>query len=195
MSSYLRSQLATSALLEWNAANAPGDSIVRLCAVRARTTEGRVAEAFDIRHPIGIDVEFDVLEGGQTLSPNLHIFNEEGVNVFISIDADPSWLGRPRPVGRYTSTAWIPGNFLAEGTFVVGAAITTLVGMKIRLYERDAIAFQVIDSTDGNSARGEYAGHLPGVVRPLLNWETTYVPELQERQSLGETAPGEKVLP
>lgn len=195
MSSYLRSQLATSALRQWNSANAPGDSIVRLCAVRARTTEGRVAEAFDIRHPIGIDVEFEVLEGGQTLSPNLHIFNEEGVNVFISIDADPRWLGQPRPVGRYTSTAWIPGNFLAEGTFVVGAAITTLVGMKIRLYERDAIAFQVIDSTDGNSARGEYAGHLPGVVRPLLNWETAYVPELQKRQSLGETAPGEKVLP
>jgi lipopolysaccharide transport system ATP-binding protein len=195
MSAYLRSQLAISASREWNMADAPGDSVVRLRAVRARSTEGRVAETFDIRHPIGIDVMFDVLEGGQILSPNLHIFNEEGVNAFISIDADPSWRGQQRPVGRYISTAWIPGNFLAEGTFVVGAAITTMVGMKVRLYERDSIAFQVIDSTEGNSARGEYAGHVPGVVRPLLNWETSYEPEPKEWQSLGETATDERVLP
>jgi lipopolysaccharide transport system ATP-binding protein len=195
MNAYLRSGLATSASREWNTANAPGDRIVRLRAVRARSTEGRVAEAFDIRKPIGIDVVFDVLEGGQILSPNLHIFNEEGSNVFISIDVDPVWRDRQRPVGRYISTAWIPGNFLAEGTLMVGVAITTMVGMKVRLYERDAIAFQVIDSTDGNSARGDYAGYLPGIVRPLLSWETKHDPEPQDWQSLGETERREKVVP
>ena len=38
----------------------------------------------------------------------------------------------------------------------------------------DAVAFQVIDSLDGDSARGDYAGPFPGVVRPLLKWSTEF---------------------
>jgi len=178
ISAYLREVTVTSASREWNGADAPGDNVVRLRAVRARKVDGTVSEAFDIRQPIGIDVVFDVLEGGHVLTPNLHVFDESGANVFISHDVDSIWRSRPRPVGRYISTAWIPGNFLAEGTLVVGAAITTLSHMNIRLYERDTIAFQIIDSTDGDSARGDYTGHLPGIVRPLLTWETSYEPSL-----------------
>jgi len=174
MNIYLRSGLATTSLREWAPEGAPGDEVVRLRAVRARSTDGESAEAFDIRRPVAVDVIFDVLQSGTVLTPNLHFFNEEGVNVFITHDIDPTWRGRPRPAGRYVSTVWIPGNFLAEGTFVVGAAITTMAPVNVRLYEREAIAFQVVDSTDGDSARGDYAGHLPGVVRPLLEWETTY---------------------
>jgi len=175
--SYLRSGLVISALRVWDISAAPGDHVVRLRAIRARSVEGRVVEAFDIRRPIGIDVVFDVHEGGQELTPNLHVFDESGVNVFITHDVDPVWRNRPRPPGRYTSTVWIPGNLLSEGTVVIGAAITTLSPQNVRLYERDAIAFQVIDSTDGDSARGDYGGPLPGVVRPLLKWETAYEPE------------------
>ena len=189
MNTYLQSELETSASRVWDSTNAPGDGVVRLRALRARSVEGQVAETFDIRRPVGIDVVFDVLEGGTALAPNLHIFNEEGVNVFVSIDRDPEWDGRTRPAGRYISTAWIPGNFLAEGTFFVGAAITTMVPMNVRLYERDAIAFQMVDSTDGNSARGEYMGHLPGVVRPVLNWETRY-----EKQQLRSGVAGDETI-
>ena len=192
---YLLSELATSASREWGLGDAPGDSLVRLRAIRVRSVGGRVAEAFDIRHPIAIDVVFDVLEAGQILSPNLHFFNQEGINVFVSIDTDPTWRRRPRPVGRYVSTASIPGNFLAEGSIIVGAAITTLAPMTVRLYERDAIAFQVIDSTDGNSARGDYAGPLPGVVRPLLHWETHYEPEAVGRQHVRAAASNKAIRP
>ena len=73
------------------------------------------------------------------------------------------------------STAWIPGNFLAEGTMIVGVAVSTFDPVVIHFYERDAVAFQVIDSLDGDSARGDYGGPMPGVVRPLLKWETHLV--------------------
>ena len=175
MSAYLRSGLAISAMRELNLTDAPGDQIVRLRCVRVRSNRGKVSETFDIRHPVGIDLIFDVLEPGQSLTPNVHLFNEEGVNVFVVIDQDPIWRGRHRPVGRYTSTVWIPGNFLAEGHLTVRAAITTLTTMNVRFDEPDVVAFQMIDSTDGDSARADYAGPLPGVVRPLLKWETTYI--------------------
>ena len=194
MNTYLQSELETSASRVWDSANAPGDGVVRLRGLRARSVNGEVVETFDIRHPVGIDVVFDVLEDGTALTPNLHVFNEENINVFVSIDRDPEWDGVPRPAGRYTSTAWIPGNFLAEGTFFVGVAITTMVPMNVRLYEREAIAFQMIDSTDGDSARGEYMGHLPGVVRPVLNWETRYESEPDQQERLTGAAGDEKVL-
>jgi lipopolysaccharide transport system ATP-binding protein len=41
-----------------------------------------------------------------------------------------------------------------------------------QFYIRQAVAFMVVDSCEGDSARGDFAGSLPGVVRPLLDWTT-----------------------
>lgn len=189
MGSYLRSQSATSALREWAPQDAPGDEIVCLRAVRARSADGQVAETFDIRCPIAVDVVFDVLQSGHVLAPNVHIVNQEGVTVFVTIDKDEVWHRRPRPAGRYTSTAWIPGNFLAEGSFVVDAAVTTFIPFNVHFHESQAIAFQVVDSIDGDSVRGDYAGNLPGVVRPILEWQTAFEPAGNgDRPVLDETA-------
>jgi lipopolysaccharide transport system ATP-binding protein len=176
MDAYLQSELDTTAAREWQADEAPGDEAVRLAAVRARSVAGEVTEAFDIRQPIGVDVVFDVLKDGVVVAPNVHVFNQEGVTVFITIDQDEAWHRRPRPAGRYTSTAWIPGNFLAEGSFIVDAAVTTFIPFNVHLHEQGVIGFQVIDTVDGDSVRGDYAGTLPGVVRPLLKWETAFEP-------------------
>ncbi len=46
-----------------------------------------------------------------------------------------------------------------------------------QFYQRQVVAFMVKDSCEGDSARGDFAGHLPGVVRPLLNWKTVLNPE------------------
>ena len=190
MSAYLRSGLAVTALREWQTTEAPGDQVVRLRCVRVRSSDGTVSETFDIRQPVGIDLIFDVTEPGHNLSPNVHLFNEEGVNVFVLIDQDPAWRGKPRSAGRYTSTVWIPGNFLAEGHLTVRAAVTTLTTMNVRIDVVDAVAFQMIDSNDGDSARGDYMGPLPGAVRPLLEWQTTYEPAPDGRESLGSLAMG-----
>lgn len=174
---YLRSDLGTKAAREWPDFNkAPGNEIVRLCAVRVRTREGRVSEAIDIRQPLSIEMEFQVLHLGHLLVPTFHFFNEEGVCVFVTADQDHAWRHRPRPVGRYISTARIPGNFLSEGNLIVGAAISTIAPVIVHANAPEAVAFQVVDSLAGDSARGDYAGPFPGVVRPLLQWTTQFNP-------------------
>jgi lipopolysaccharide transport system ATP-binding protein len=168
---YLRPDRGVRGTREWtDPSRIPGNNVVRLRAVRARTEEGDFLDSFDIRRPIGIEIEYDILDPNYVLVPNLHVFNETGVVVFVASDLDPAWRRRPRPVGRWTSTAWIPGNFLAEGTFEIGAAVSTMDPVIVHFYEPDAIAFQVVDFLDGDSARGDYAGSLPGIVRPLLRW-------------------------
>jgi lipopolysaccharide transport system ATP-binding protein len=109
------------------------------------------------------------------LVPNFHAFTEDGTYAFVLHDLDPKWRKRPRPQGVYRSRVEIPGNYLSEGTMIVGVAISTHDRFTVHVYERDAIAFRVVDSTDGDTARGDYAGHMPGVVRPALRWENEFV--------------------
>jgi lipopolysaccharide transport system ATP-binding protein len=174
---YLRSGLGTTAEREWrDPTSAPGNDVVRLRALRVRTEVGETSEAMDIRKPVRVEMEFDVLTSGHLLVPNFHFFNEEGICVFIAGDHDPEWERRARPAGRFVTTAWIPGNYLSEGTLVVSAAISTMDPVIVHFFERDAVAFQVVDSLDGDSARGDFAGPIPGVVRPLLQWTTSHEP-------------------
>jgi lipopolysaccharide transport system ATP-binding protein len=42
--------------------------------------------------------------------------------------------------------------------------------------ENSPVAFLVVDSNEGDSARGDYPKSIPGVVRPLLEWQTQYQP-------------------
>lgn len=190
VSEYLSSGMGTTAEREWTDMNkAPGNDIVRLRAVRVCTEDNQPAEAIDIRRPVGIEMEFDVLKPGQVLVPNYHVLNEEGVYVFVASDHDPNWWRRPRPTGRYVSTAWIPGNFLAEGTLIIGAAVSTMDPVTIHFWERDAVSFQVVDSLDGDSARGDYAGRMPGIVRPLLKWTTKCIPRRLDDNATSEVTP------
>jgi lipopolysaccharide transport system ATP-binding protein len=171
VSRYLRSGLGTAAVREWtDAATAPGNSVSRLRGVRVHNDTGTITDSIDIRRPVQVEMEYDVLEPGHVLTPNLHFFNDEGLLLFVTSNLNPAWRRVPRPVGRFTSSVTIPGNFFAEGTVIVEAALSTMDPLEVHFDEKDVVVFQVIDTLDGDSARGDYAGHFPGVIRPLLQW-------------------------
>jgi len=175
---YLGQGSRTNAAREWNdLSTAPGNEIVRLKAVRVRSEDGQICESIDIRNPVGVEMEFEVVQAGHVLVPNFHFINQEGVCVFITTEHDDKWRRRTRPLGRYISTVWIPGNLLSEGALIIGAAISTMDPLRVHFFERDIVAFHVVDSLDGNSARGDYAGSVPGIVRPLLNWTSDFIPK------------------
>jgi lipopolysaccharide transport system ATP-binding protein len=175
VTAYLQSGLGTTAAREWpDAATAPGQEVARLRAVRALNAAGELTDAMDIRRPITVEMAYDVLQDGYILLPHFHFHNEEGIKLFIANDLDPEWRKRPRPKGHYVSRAEIPGDLLSEGTLFVQAALITLEPTIIQFFERDAIAFQVVESLDGDSARGDYAGNMGGIIRPRLEWQTIY---------------------
>ena len=160
---------------EWSESDtAPGNDIARLCSVRVRSEDGKVVDVIDIRRPIQIEMEYEVLKAGHILVPNFHFYTETGACIFVASDHDPQWMRGRRPVGRYVSSMWVPGNFLADGRVVVGAALSTMEPVVVHFDQRSAVVFDVIDSFDGDSARGDYRGPIPGFVRPLLKWDTSY---------------------
>lgn len=175
VSSYLIGGHGPKAVREWPIIEeAPGGEIARLRAVRVKTGDGNTTAVIDIREPVIIEIEYDVLKAGYVLLPHFELFNGEGDPIFISLDQDTAWRARSRPIGTYVSRAVIPGNLLSEGLVFVEPANTALDPIVPQFCVRDAVAFQVIDSHDGNSARGDWVGDLPGIVRPMLKWGTDY---------------------
>src|SRR6266550_914132 len=171
---YLSSSLKTGAIREWTTQHdAPGDQVARLRRVRVRTNDSVTTAVVDIRQPFGIEITYDVLAEGHPLVPVIEFYNEAGTEIFSTHDTSSNWRRQPRPSGTYTSTVQIPGNLLAEGSLVGHVSIMShFPATVLHAQERNAFAFQVVDSPAGDSARGDYLGPMPGVMRPLLQWNT-----------------------
>jgi len=178
---YLKSGLGTCPQKTWNDIDAPGNEIVKLKGVRVLSEEGNVIDSLDIRKPISIEMEYEVLNSGHVLVPNYHFYNSEGLCIFVAIENDKSWINKIRSTGTYKSSVTIPGNYLSEGLVLVGAAIATLNPERVHFYEKDIVAFNVLDSLEGDSARGDYIGNMPGVVRPIFEWSSEYQQKHQNK--------------
>lgn len=175
---YLSAHLGTSAYQEWPDINqAPSSDDVRLRSVRVIDEQGNTSNSFDIRRPVGIEIVYDVLQQtSYALYPYITAHNDQEVYLFTSFDTDPEWRGQTRPPGRYTSVVWIPGNLLAEGTVAIGAGMRTEIPQIMHFFERDSVAFQIVESPDGDTARVDSAGKIRGAVRPYLKWSTQFAP-------------------
>jgi lipopolysaccharide transport system ATP-binding protein len=152
---------------------APGDDSVKLKKVRVIDENFvTVSENVDVRRRIGVQIQYQVLKEGVIFVPSLHLHNAEGIQIFLAIDLEENWVSAPRRRGFYQSTAWIPGNFLNIGIHYVSVALSRLDINILHLFEQQVIAFNVAESSENDTARGIYAHALPGVIRPILDWQT-----------------------
>ena len=176
VNSYLGTSLKVTEEREWGEGEEPpGNDVVRLRRVRARDRDGATAETFDIRNPAGVELTYDVLQPGHVLAPKIELYAEEGTLLFGAHDVGSEWRYRQRPPGRYVSTVWVPGNFLSEGNLIVHAAVVSHTpATVVHAHAPKCVGFQIVDRQHKDSARGDYVGPLPGLIRPLLEWETGY---------------------
>jgi lipopolysaccharide transport system ATP-binding protein len=173
VAAYLKSGTGSTGERTWpDRKSAPGDDLVRLHAVRVRDDKGGIADTVDIRAPLSIEIDYWFSGGEARPSANVHLYNDEGVCLFVSSDfVSERWKRGPRPAGLLRSRMQVPGNFFAEGRIIVRfAAVSTFNPTAVHAIEQDAISFQVVDRSEGDGARGPYANEWPGVVRPMLPW-------------------------
>ena len=84
---YVNSELGTMSSREWLSPDkAPGAEVARLRAVRVRNEDGHSNEKMDIRKPVGVEMEYEVLKPGYKLMPTVVLHDEEGVRLFVSIE-------------------------------------------------------------------------------------------------------------
>jgi lipopolysaccharide transport system ATP-binding protein len=175
VSAYLSSDSGIPAAREWpDPDSAPGGEVARLHAVRCISRDEKTISAASVREDVGIEMVYDVIRAGSVLLPHYHIYNEEGVLLFGTLEQDPAWARRERPEGRYVSTAWIPGNLLSVGTLFVTCSLITRAPDVKQFSENQVIAISITDMMGQGTARGDWAEDMPGIVRPLLKWTTHF---------------------
>jgi lipopolysaccharide transport system ATP-binding protein len=152
--------------------SAPGDQSVKLISIKALNQNYEPQNEFDIRKPINLQLEYNVLESGIALRPWIALFNDLGICVFAVTDTDISWTKKNRKSGKYLSEVTIPGNLLSEGGLSINVGMSSGTSVGDYFIVDGAIGFQITDPNKGDSARGHYGGSFPGVVRPKLDWHT-----------------------
>lgn len=164
-------------LREWpDQASAPGDAAVRLKRISVAQPGTDVMDSFDIRKPVEIEIEYWQLQDGLRMSASIHLVNDMGVPLFTSDDFNNrEWWNTPRPRGTVRSRCHIPGNFLAEGRHSVRVVLHSYQPDVLHAVVQDAIAFDIVDRSEGDGVRGPHAGVWEGVVRPWLAWDAEYL--------------------
>ena len=89
----------------------------------------------------------------------------------VSLTQD-EWMGREYPLGLFTTTCKLPGNFLNEGEYFVTAIVGRDTNNTQALME-DVISFNVHDT--GEMRGQDQHTQWGGVVRPKLAWNTQMI--------------------
>ena len=76
------------------------------------------------------------------------------------------------PNGIYEAECTIPGNFLNSGNYSTSVAFThDFNGATTSFYEQNALNLTMVEDLNNSPTRlGNYGGAMPGIIRPILDW-------------------------
>ncbi|NRT15128.1 lipopolysaccharide transport system ATP-binding protein [Flavobacterium sp. 28A] len=170
---YLKYEYGTTSIKSWEGQNA-GNSLVKVIDVKAHNRQFDVRDNFKIKEAVGITVKYEVIQEENKFHAAFNFYDRNGINIFDAHENNTNNYYERKKLGLYETTVWIPENLLAEGIILVGVAIVTHDPFQVHFHERDCIAFNMIDDQINSLTRGEYVGSLPGIIRPLMKWESNY---------------------
>lgn len=149
-----------------------GDSDVELICGWLENTDGKLQNSFNYNEEFYICMKYRVLVDQKNIAvPNFHIYYTDGSCAFIT---QPS-AEKSKEKGIFLAKCKIPRFFLNNHTYFVGLAITSYrdVGFVVNFFEQSALSFVIKDEMNYKEInRYKYNSDIPGVVRPLLQWET-----------------------
>jgi lipopolysaccharide transport system ATP-binding protein len=122
---------------------------------------------------VGIEIVYDILKSDKNIQPALQFITEKDILAFTVAYTNPSFIFERLKVGRYVTTAWLPPNLLNAGVMYVSIMMATPDPLERHVVMEKAISFYIHELDDRiSTARGLYSRDFPGVIRPLLSWDT-----------------------
>lgn len=156
---------------DWSVEEAPSSDFIKLKEVKVLDSTEKVALNHLMSQDIKVEFTYEILKEEQRFTHGFNLFNNQGLHILSSHDKDSSTLEEPLSLGVHKKTITIPKFLLAEGSYTCSFAIMRYKPFFVEFHEMDIVGFNVIEIKNDTSARGDYSGKIPGVVRPLLNWE------------------------
>jgi lipopolysaccharide transport system ATP-binding protein len=146
----------------------PGNDKVRLLSVRATHSDGKAVGTVDIRRPIYVEIQYEILQELPYARVGCRLSTPDGTDVFSSADiSNKDWQDRRRGIGRYISRCEIPGNLLNQGIYFVTVG-GDIPYVEILFHEQNVISFEVEQTGGpGSHDRDKWVG----VICPALSWD------------------------
>jgi len=151
-------------------------SYFNVVSIRVINSDRQTVTTIPVYEGVGIEIVYDLYDNSRNIQPALHLKTAKNLFAFAVAYTDTNYMYQAPPPGRYQATVWIPPNLLNIGVIHVTLVMVTPDPFEEYLILERAISFNVHE-TEGvnNTARGLFGRDFPGPVRPLLNWETTYI--------------------
>jgi len=156
---------------EKSSGDIPKGDFIELIEVKVLNKNNEITVNHNIFDEINIEFTYEILKEGELFTHGFNLFNVENIHILSSHDKESETLNMPHSKGIHKKSVVIPGNFLAEGSYVCSFAIMRYNPFHVELHELEVVGFNVIDEISSKTVRGNYSGNFPGIVRPLLNWK------------------------
>jgi len=174
---YLKSKDLNQQVSWPQTAQAPGNDVVRLRAVRIVGDDGKVRSNFDVRDHLAFEIEFQVYKEAQ-LAIVVQFVEALGTYIMVSMDNyinGPWGKQSPYAAGIYKSSCYVPGDLLNEGQVSINLWIYSPPSAPsqsphVRLF--NVVSTDVSDRRDPDGARGQFPFEwgMEPAVRPKLKW-------------------------
>lgn len=149
-----------------------GDLNVELISGWIENREGEIFNSFNFNESFTVCLKYRILADQKSIPvPNFHFYYTDGSCAFISQPPEE----KSKEKGVYIAKCIIPKFFLNNKTYFVGLAVTTYhdTGFDVNFFEQNALSFIIKDEMNYPEInRYNYHSDIPGIVRPLLEWET-----------------------
>ena len=145
------------------------DDISELIAGTVRDNKNQSRGRFYVDEEVLVCMKYKIKKDVKApIVPNFHFFNGQGDCVFVCNAENV----QPLEAGLYEATCSIPANFLNDGIHFVQLVTTTYFpnNFVVNFQYRDALSFEIVDKLHDNPLRYNYAGPMPGYIRPNLKF-------------------------
>jgi lipopolysaccharide transport system ATP-binding protein len=169
VSRYLSSGTQLSGERSWpNSVDAPGTEEIRLLAVRVSNGYREQAANFDVRRPINVGIEYELLAPLPRFRTAFRLVASDGTVILTSSESsNKSWDQTVREPGKYTSWCEIPGSFLNVGQYGITVSCD-IPFVRVLFFEENCLHFHVEET---GSHSGRFAERWPGLICPQFDWQ------------------------
>lgn len=169
---YLMFETSKSGVIEWNTESAPGDSIIKLRAIRILDEQNRIRNHFFTMSKVRIQLDFEILKMDSSLVVGFDLTNEDGTILLRSYHHDSypeDWPVLKK--GLNSIYCDIPDSLLREGTYFISPKIS-LHATKWIINGDPLLSFE-IELNHGVSPFWSYynKSNRPGALSIVLPWK------------------------
>jgi lipopolysaccharide transport system ATP-binding protein len=146
----------------------------RFISARITDRDGKSTTSVRIDEPCIVEMIYEVgSDVNNVVVPNYHFTTAEGIYAFGSA---ASGMKKSGP-GIYVARCRVPQNLMNDGILTIGFALTEFpkLGHIVHFFKQHYLTLNVQDTVLDNAYRNGYGGPIPGVIRPLLEWEVEQV--------------------